>query len=99
MTQLNTTLDVDCYRWMDWFHGGLQFQVQCERGPSGVVFYSVCVYTRVEVIFQCSTDISTAARGYKADKGGGLNPYCRELSDAACFLGRQDGHGRFLWSG
>ncbi|CAM9803639.1 unnamed protein product, partial [Hapterophycus canaliculatus] len=26
-TQLNTTLDVDCYRWMDWFHGGLQFQV------------------------------------------------------------------------
>ena len=27
MTQLNTTLDVDCYRWMDWFHGGLQFQV------------------------------------------------------------------------
>ena len=28
MTQLNTTLDVDCYRWMDWFHGGLQFQVE-----------------------------------------------------------------------
>lgn len=27
VTQLNTTLDVDCYRWMDWFHGGLQFQV------------------------------------------------------------------------
>ncbi|CAM9346423.1 unnamed protein product [Ectocarpus sp. 8 AP-2014] len=26
VTQLNTTLDVDCYRWMDWFHGGLQFQ-------------------------------------------------------------------------
>jgi len=25
--QLRTTLDVDCPTWMDWFHGGLQFQV------------------------------------------------------------------------
>ncbi|MES1917538.1 MAG: hypothetical protein MHM6MM_009251 [Cercozoa sp. M6MM] len=25
--QLHTSLDVDCYRWLDWFHGGLQFQV------------------------------------------------------------------------
>eukprot|EP01064_Diplonema_japonicum_P029037 TRINITY_DN4604_c0_g1_i1.p1 TRINITY_DN4604_c0_g1~~TRINITY_DN4604_c0_g1_i1.p1 ORF type:complete len:468 (+),score=147.95 TRINITY_DN4604_c0_g1_i1:40-1443(+) len=25
--QLATSLDVDCYPWMDWFHGGLQFQV------------------------------------------------------------------------
>lgn len=24
--QLRTTLDVDCPKWMDWFHGGLQFQ-------------------------------------------------------------------------
>ena len=32
MTQLSTTLDVDCYRWMDWFHGGLQFQVCCVCG-------------------------------------------------------------------
>ncbi|KAI8620665.1 fatty acid desaturase-domain-containing protein [Chytriomyces sp. MP71] len=24
---LRTTMDVDCSRWMDWFHGGLQFQV------------------------------------------------------------------------
>eukprot|EP00540_Astrosyne_radiata_P006953 CAMPEP_0116866174 /NCGR_PEP_ID=MMETSP0418-20121206/25880_1 /TAXON_ID=1158023 /ORGANISM="Astrosyne radiata, Strain 13vi08-1A" /LENGTH=459 /DNA_ID=CAMNT_0004501775 /DNA_START=190 /DNA_END=1572 /DNA_ORIENTATION=+ len=24
--QLRTTMDVDCPRWMDWFHGGLQFQ-------------------------------------------------------------------------
>lgn len=22
-----TTMDVDCPTWMDWFHGGLQFQV------------------------------------------------------------------------
>lgn len=27
VTQLGTTMDVDCYRWLDWFHGGLQFQV------------------------------------------------------------------------
>ncbi|CAN0393725.1 unnamed protein product, partial [Discosporangium mesarthrocarpum] len=27
-TQLATTLDVDCTPWMDWFHGGLQFQVR-----------------------------------------------------------------------
>lgn len=25
--QLKTTMDVDCPAWMDWFHGGLQFQV------------------------------------------------------------------------
>ena len=25
--QLNTCLDIDCYEWLDWFHGGLQFQV------------------------------------------------------------------------
>eukprot|EP00923_Selenidium_pygospionis_P019892 GHVN01034603.1.p1 GENE.GHVN01034603.1~~GHVN01034603.1.p1 ORF type:complete len:496 (-),score=42.07 GHVN01034603.1:3975-5462(-) len=25
--QLRTSLDVDCPPWMDWFHGGLQFQV------------------------------------------------------------------------
>lgn len=24
--QLRTTMDVDCPEWMDWFHGGLQFQ-------------------------------------------------------------------------
>ena len=26
-TQLATTLDVDCPPWLDWLHGGLQFQV------------------------------------------------------------------------
>ena len=26
-TQLETTMDIDCATWMDWFHGGLQFQV------------------------------------------------------------------------
>jgi delta8-fatty-acid desaturase len=25
--QMRTTMDVECPRWMDWFHGGLQFQV------------------------------------------------------------------------
>lgn len=25
--QLRTTMDVDCHEWLDWFHGGLQFQV------------------------------------------------------------------------
>ena len=25
-TQIATTLDVDCPKWLDWFHGGLQFQ-------------------------------------------------------------------------
>jgi delta8-fatty-acid desaturase len=25
--QLRTTMDVDCPPWLDWFHGGLQFQV------------------------------------------------------------------------
>lgn len=25
--QLATTMDVDCHPWVDWFHGGLQFQV------------------------------------------------------------------------
>jgi delta8-fatty-acid desaturase len=25
-TQLKTTMDLDCPPWMDWFHGGLQFQ-------------------------------------------------------------------------
>lgn len=25
--QLKTCLDIDCFEWLDWFHGGLQFQV------------------------------------------------------------------------
>merc|ERR550534_1928782 len=25
-TQLEGTMDIDCPAWMDWFHGGLQFQ-------------------------------------------------------------------------
>lgn len=25
--QIKTSLDIDCYEWLDWFHGGLQFQV------------------------------------------------------------------------
>ena len=27
-TQFSTTMNVQCPRWMDWFHGGLQFQVE-----------------------------------------------------------------------
>ena len=27
-TQFSTTMNVDCSRWMDWLHGGLQFQVE-----------------------------------------------------------------------
>ena len=30
---IRTTLDVDCPRWMDWFHGGLQFQVEHHLFP------------------------------------------------------------------
>jgi len=32
-TQLSTTLDVDCSAAMDWFHGGLQFQVEHHLWP------------------------------------------------------------------
>lgn len=31
--QLRTTMDVDCPRWLDWFHGGLQFQVEHHLFP------------------------------------------------------------------
>ncbi|KAJ3107912.1 hypothetical protein HDU97_002844 [Phlyctochytrium planicorne] len=30
---LRTTMDVDCSTWMDWFHGGLQFQVEHHLFP------------------------------------------------------------------
>ncbi|KAJ3203014.1 hypothetical protein HDU83_001280 [Entophlyctis luteolus] len=30
---LRTTMDVDCPRWFDWFHGGLQFQVEHHLFP------------------------------------------------------------------
>lgn len=30
---LRTTMDVDCPRWMDWFHGGLQFQIEHHLFP------------------------------------------------------------------
>jgi len=32
-TQLSTTMDIDCNRCMDWFHGGLQFQVEHHLWP------------------------------------------------------------------
>merc|ERR1711968_432464 len=31
--QVKTTLNVDCPTWMDWFHGGLQFQVEHHLWP------------------------------------------------------------------
>ena len=31
--QLKTTMNVDCPRWMDWFHGGLQFQIEHHLWP------------------------------------------------------------------
>lgn len=31
--QLRTTMDVDCPEWLDWFHGGLQFQVEHHLFP------------------------------------------------------------------
>ncbi|RDD46581.1 Delta(8)-fatty-acid desaturase [Trichoplax sp. H2] len=33
ITQLKTTLNVDCPEWLDWFHGGLQFQVEHHLFP------------------------------------------------------------------
>eukprot|EP00897_Mesotaenium_endlicherianum_P008768 jgi/Mesen1/791/ME000110S_11058 len=32
-TQLNGTLDVDCHPWLDWFHGGLQYQIEHHLFP------------------------------------------------------------------
>jgi acyl-lipid Delta6-acetylenase / acyl-lipid (9-3)-desaturase len=32
-TQLEGSLDIDCPPWMDWFHGGLQFQVEHHVWP------------------------------------------------------------------
>ncbi len=31
--QLATTMDVDCPEWLDWFHGGLQFQIEHHLFP------------------------------------------------------------------
>jgi fatty acid desaturase len=31
--QLKTTMNVDCPSWMDWFHGGLQFQIEHHLYP------------------------------------------------------------------
>ena len=31
--QLNGTMDIDCPAWMDWFHGGLQFQTEHHLFP------------------------------------------------------------------
>jgi len=31
--QCKTTLNVDCPEWMDWFHGGLQFQIEHHLYP------------------------------------------------------------------
>jgi len=33
VTQLNHSTDIDCPTWMDWFHGGLQFQVEHHVWP------------------------------------------------------------------
>jgi delta8-fatty-acid desaturase len=27
-SQFETTMNINCERWMDWFHGGLQFQIE-----------------------------------------------------------------------
>merc|ERR1711968_333571 len=31
--QVKTTMNVDCPTWMDWFHGGLQFQIEHHLWP------------------------------------------------------------------
>ena len=33
VTQLDGTLDWDCPEWLDWFHGGLQFQIEHHLFP------------------------------------------------------------------
>ena len=32
-TQFETTMNVDCPTWLDWFHGGLQFQIEHHLFP------------------------------------------------------------------
>merc|ERR1712216_482151 len=31
--QVKTTMNIDCPVWMDWFHGGLQFQIEHHLWP------------------------------------------------------------------
>ena len=33
-SQMETTMNIDCYEWMDWFHGGLQFQIEHHLFPN-----------------------------------------------------------------
>jgi len=33
ITQLEHTIDIDCHPWMDWFHGGLQYQTEHHVWP------------------------------------------------------------------
>lgn len=50
VTQLGTTMDVDCYRWLDWFHGGLQFQVATLLATVGVYYKFYRLYRWREVV-------------------------------------------------
>lgn len=65
MTQLNTTMDVDCYRWMDWFHGGLQFQVRlacartCEGSLEAMSATLTCSWRAA--VYPCSVCIRVAS--------------------------------------
>ena len=48
-TQFSTTMNVNCSRWMDWFHGGLQFQVEhhlLPRLPRQHLRYAMQTYVR-----------------------------------------------------
>ena len=32
--QMASTNNVECPEWLDWFHGGLQFQIECALHPA-----------------------------------------------------------------
>jgi hypothetical protein len=51
-TQFDTSMDVDCPKWLDWLHGGLQFQV------SGIKRYVVIVCADCLVVHFCSLFLS-----------------------------------------
>lgn len=33
LMQMASTNNVECPEWLDWFHGGLQFQIECALHP------------------------------------------------------------------
>ena len=88
--QLRTTMDVSCPQWLDWIHGGLQFQAIHHLFPR-VPRHNLRRLQKLVRDFCAETEIEYLIHGFKAGNGVVLSRL-QEVADQAKILARCQAH-------